>query len=355
VTAGPVRVGVVGCGWWSTATHLPALVADEQATIAALADPDPARLAVAAERFGVTAAYPAIEEMFESVELDAVVIAVTHNAHYPVASSALRHGLHTLLEKPMTLDPAHARELIAIAQAGGCHLLIDYPWHYNGQVLAIRTLLARGTIGPIEHVSCTFGSVARELYAGRPERYRDALGYTVAAPTSGTYSDARVAGGGQAQTQVTHAAALLLWMTGLTVARLAAFVANAELYVDLMDAVVVSFANGALGTLSSTGSVIPGHEEVLEYRIFGRHGHVLLDVNQAIASIHTADGIERLTPLAPADRYPSWAPVRNLVDLALGGEDNGSPGEIGLAAVEFVDAMYRSAAAREPVTVPGEE
>jgi len=46
------RVAVIGCGWWSTETHLPALTADERATIAALVDPDPARLAVAAARFG---------------------------------------------------------------------------------------------------------------------------------------------------------------------------------------------------------------------------------------------------------------------------------------------------------------
>jgi predicted dehydrogenase len=344
-----VRVGVVGCGWWSTATHLPALQADPRAAIAALVDRDPARLQAAAERFGVSDVYSDVGEMVNSAELDAVVIAVPHTAHYPVAKVALERGLHTLLEKPMTLDPAHASELIALAGSRGCELMIDYPWHYNVQALAIKEGLARGRIGPIEHVSCFFASIARELYAGRPESYRDVLGYTLAMPSSNTYSDPRIAGGGQAQTQVTHAAALLLWMTGLVVEQLTAFVGRLELEVDLTNAVALVFEGGALGTLSSTGSLIPEHEEVLEYRILGRDGYVAFDVNQGEASFHTATGTEPLAALPLAERYPSWAPVRNLVDVALGHGVNGSPAEIGLASVEFVDALYRSAATRAPV------
>ena len=344
-----VRVGVIGCGWWSTATHLPALVDERRATIAALVDPDPARLQAAADRFGVSALYADVDEMIAAVELHAAVIAVPHIAHYQVAKSTLQRGLHTLLEKPMTLDPDHARELIAIARSRGCELLIDYPWQYNKQALAIKDELARGRIGEIEHVSCMFASIARDLYAGRPESYRDVLGYTLNAPGSETYSNPRVAGGGQAQTQVTHIVALMLWMTGLVIERLSGFVGRAELEVDLMDAVALVFEGGALGTVSSTGSLIPEHEEVLEYRVFGRDGYMQFDVNQGRASFHTAAGTDHLPLLPEAERYPSWAPMRNLVDLALGSGANGSPAEVGLATVEFVDALYRSAAGQRPI------
>jgi predicted dehydrogenase len=343
------RVAVIGCGWWSTETHLPALSADERATVVALVDPDAARLAAAAARFGVEATYADVGEMLERTPLDAAVIAVPHSAHYPVAKTTLERRVHTLLEKPMTIEPAHARELIEIARAGACELLIGYPWHYNRQVLAIRELLARGELGPIEHVACLFASVARALYAGEPETLRTALGYTLTSPTAATYSDPALAGGGQGQTQVTHTAALLLWMTGLRLERLVAFVADRELEVDLVDAVALAFEGGALGTMSSTGSLIPEHEEVLEYRIFCRDGFVMFDVNAGTATIHTARGTEHLPELPPAERYPSWEPVRNLVDIACGARTNGSPGEIGLASVEFVDAIYRSARAQSPV------
>src|SRR5579871_2026869 len=106
------RVAVIGCGWWSTETHLPALLADERATVAALVDPDPKRLALAAERFGVESRFAGVGEMLERIELDAAVIAVPHHAHHPIARATLERGLHTLLEKPMTIAPSHARELV---------------------------------------------------------------------------------------------------------------------------------------------------------------------------------------------------------------------------------------------------
>ena len=149
---------------------------------------------------------------------------------------------------------------------------------------------------------------------------------------------------GRRQTQVTHSAALLLWLTGLEVESVTAAVANFELEVDLVDAAAVRFANGALGSLASTGSVTGGHDEILEYRIFGSQGHVLFDVNGGTASVHGADGSsEQLPPLAPEHRYPEWAPANNLVDIVLGRAPNGSPAEIGVAVVELVDAIYRSA------------
>src|SRR5437660_11661770 len=43
VTTGQVRIAVVGCGWWGTEAHLPALVSHPYAEPAAVVDPDRAR------------------------------------------------------------------------------------------------------------------------------------------------------------------------------------------------------------------------------------------------------------------------------------------------------------------------
>ncbi|WP_131735456.1 Gfo/Idh/MocA family protein [Actinomadura roseirufa] len=339
----PARIAVVGCGWWSTYAHLPALAAHPDARIAALVDPDPARLAAAAEAFGVPATFADTADLLDEVAVDGIVIAVPHTAHHPVARLALDRGAHVLLEKPMTIEPAHARELVALARDRGAELLIDYPWHYNAHVLRLRDMIADGAVGPVEHVSVLYASTVRELYRGDPEQYRKAFGYTVNAPGSRTYSDPVLSGGGQGQTQVTHAAALLLWLTGLCPRGVAAFRADFELDVDLADGIAIRFDGGAIGTMSSTGSVLPVHEEIMRVEIFGREGHIMLDVNQGTASVHHAGGRTELPPLPAAERNPEHAPVRNLVDLALGRGRNGSPADIGLGAVRFVAAMYRSA------------
>lgn len=338
-----VKVAVIGCGWWTTFAHLPAITEHPDAEIAALADPDERRLAAAAEAFEVDASFATAEEMLDAVKPDAAVIAVPHALHHPIARLTLGHGLPTLLEKPMVIEPRHGRELLDLAAERGAELLIDYPWHYNRHALTIRKELADGVIGPIEHVSCLYASTVRELYRGDPEPYRDLWGYPVNAPGTTTYSDPALSGGGQGQTQITHAAALMLWLTGLRPHKVSAFSSNFELPVDLADGVAIRFHGGAVGVLSSTGAVLPGHDEIARFEIFGRDGHVLLDVNRGTASIHVAGMTKNLLELPRDQRNPEHAPARNLIDLVLGRAGNGSPGEIGLGAVEFVAAMYRSA------------
>jgi predicted dehydrogenase len=346
-----VRVGVVGCGWWATSAHLPALEVHPQAQLAALADADPARLSVAARTFGVTQTFANAEQMFDRVELDAVVIAAPHALHHQLAAAALDRGIHVLLEKPMTIDTPQARDLLARARAQQTQLVIGYPWNYNVHTVALREMLHRGDIGEIEHVSCLYASTVRELYRGDPESYRDVLGYPVTPPGEGTYSDPAISGGGQGQTQVTHAAALLLWITGLAVEALSAFTSPFDLPVDLVDAVAIRFHGGALGSLGSTGGLLPGQDEIMRCDVFGREGHVIFDVGAGSASIHRRGAPRALAPLKADQRYPVAAPVGNLIGVALEEEENGSPPEIGLQAVEFVSALYRSAEAGTVVAV----
>lgn len=348
------RIGVIGCGWWATRAHLPALLANPDAIIAGIADPDAENRRRAAERFAVPAdrVFADAGEMLDKGELDGAIVAVPHSAHAPLARAVLDKGLHLLLEKPMTIHPPDAGALAALAQGNGVELIVGYPWHYNRQVLAVRDAIAEGRIGAIEYVSCQFASIVRELYRGNPEPYRDVLGYSVNPPGTRTYADPEIAGGGQGQTQVTHSAALLFFITGLKPVSVAALTEPFELAVDLADASIVRFDNGAIGSLGSTGSVLPGQEEILEYRLFGERGHIVFDVNEGSAVIYGANGaVERLPAPTLEERYPDWAPADNLVDVVLGRAPNGSPASLGVLTVDFVDAIYRAAREGRTVTI----
>ena len=338
------RIAVVGCGSWANEAHLPALVADPAAELVAIVETREDALRTAAQKFGVKHAYRAIEPMLADMEPDGVVVAVPHVHHFAAAHAALESGAHVLLEKPMVLDPDHGLELIASAQRQGRELIIGYPWHYNRQSRTLRTALSDGRIGRLEFVSCLFGSTVRELYRGRGSAYDAYFGY--AGPQNDTYSDPAVAGGGQGQTQLTHSAALLFWLTSLRPVRVSAFTESFELAVDLCDAVSVRFDGGVIGIVGSSGSIPAGHPEALEYRVFGTDGYARFDVMQGRAAIHGNDGaVEELPPIELADRYPHHAPANNLVDVVLDRGENESPAEIGQLTVEFLDAMYRSAAA----------
>jgi predicted dehydrogenase len=346
------RIGVVGCGWWATRAHLPALAADPGAEIAAVADPDAAKRRAVAERFGVAHVHASAQEMLDAQRLDGVIVATPHRFHYEAARAALEHGAHVLVEKPMTIRVEDARALVTLARERHLELLVGYPWHWNSHMLELRSQVEAGAIGTVEHASCLFASTARDLYRGEPEVLRDLLGYPMAAPGDSTYSDPALAGGGQAQTQLTHSAALLLFLTGLRPRVVSALTASFELGVDLVDSLAVEFDGGAVASLSSTGSLSPGYDDILEYRIFGRDGHVLLDAGLGTATIaRRGEQPVTLRPLVPDQRYLEDAPARNLVELCSGRGRNGSSGELGAQVVELIDAMYRSAERGVAVTI----
>ncbi len=92
------RIAVIGTGWWSTTAHIPALQANPNADLVALADIRADAVEKAARHFGVERTYTDVHEMLARERLDGVVIAVWHAAHYEAARPCLEQGLHTVLE-----------------------------------------------------------------------------------------------------------------------------------------------------------------------------------------------------------------------------------------------------------------
>lgn len=339
------RVAVIGTGWWSTYTHIPGLQQNPSAELVALCDPDEARLRNAADRFGIARTYTKVDELLQHEQLDGVVVGVYHSAHYPVARACLEAGLPIMLEKPMVLHAAEGRDLLERAREKGVEIIVGYPWHYTQTARRAREVLQSGTLGPIQLVISIFASMVVEFYRGNPEAYRPVFQYPVTGPSQQTYSDTRIAGGGQGHLQVTHSAGLLFFVTGLRAARVSAFQEAFDLPVDLVDAISVRFAGGAVGVLGSTGNIAPGDSDQHELRIYCANGYILLDMSRGSLTIRHHDGTsEQLGPLSPDDRYPRFATAANLVDLILGRDINRSPGEVGLRCVELLDAAYRSAA-----------
>lgn len=357
----PVRVGVVGCGWWSTTAHLPALAADPRAQLVAVADSDPGKRERATDRFGVPRAFATWEALLAEVEVDALVVATPAAHHFAPARAALSRGLSVLVEKPMVLTPEEARELASAESASAGQLAVGYTFHHTSTAAAVRAAIQSGRIGAVEHVSSTFASTMRALLGGAPAAYSDgSTGFAMAeVPDPATYS-VLAAGGGQALSQLTHSVALALHLTDLVPDAVCATIARFGLAVDVADAVGVAFTSGALGSFDSVGTIQPGHQELLQVRVFGTEGHVVFDAIAGAAQIHEPGG--RTASLPPLDDpYPVAAPARNLVDLALGDGVNLAPVELGSRVVHLLDAALRSAATgrREPAEAtlgsPGSE
>jgi Oxidoreductase family, NAD-binding Rossmann fold len=98
---GPLRLGVIGCGWVTEARHLPALQRLRGAEIVALSDVDPGRLSKLADLFRIKRRYPLYEQLLADEAVAAVAVCVPAQFHVEVASAALDAGKHVFIEKPL--------------------------------------------------------------------------------------------------------------------------------------------------------------------------------------------------------------------------------------------------------------
>jgi predicted dehydrogenase len=340
------RIAVVGAGWWSTQAHLPSLTHYPPAQVVAIADLSQDKLRAAGDAYGIQRRYTDFRKMLDDERPDGVVVATNHASHYEVAKEVLARKIGLMLEKPMVLHAREARELQGMAEEGGVALVVGYPWHFIPQHRQLRDLIASGRLGQLQFASNLFASMVLEFLRGRPQAYASIFNYPVTGPTTATYSDPAVAGGGQGHLQVTHSAALLLWLTGLKPVSISAFMEQFDLNVDLCDAINVRFEGGAIGTLASTGGIPTAHSgnQKFEYRIFGTEGYATLEVLEGTCTVYDGDGgVEHLEPTPPDRRYPQEATSRHLVDLLLGHATiNISPSDVGVRTVELLEAAYRS-------------
>ena len=139
-----VRVAVAGAGAFGR-NHLRVLRELEAggagAALAAVVEPDAARGAEAAAKYGVPVFASAEELLAAGLKLDAAVVAVPTVRHCAVAGALLDAGLDVLVEKPLAANLAEADDLIARAERGGRILQPGHLERFNPAVLAVEPRL----------------------------------------------------------------------------------------------------------------------------------------------------------------------------------------------------------------------
>ena len=341
--AARVRVGAIGAGWWATSNHFPLLAARDDVELVGVCGLGPDLPAVR-DRFGFGFATESSSELFDA-GLDAVVITTPHDLHHPLAAEALDRGLHVLCEKPMTLHAAEAWDLAARAERAGTVFLVPYGWNYKPFTVAAKRMLDAGRIGEIQYALCHMASPTRGLFGSDPTHMLERWSSDTAPDPTTWSSPAR--GGGYAHGQITHSTALLFWLTGLRAASIAGRVMDAGAPVDLFDAGVVRFDNGALGALSGAATLADGDKYQVDIRLFGTEGVLMIDVERERVSLSRYDGEREEVPIGAGEgEYECLEPPARFIDLITGAAtENNSGVEVAARSVELIEALLRSSAA----------
>ena len=162
----PIRLGFIGTGG-NARGHIASMNRIDGVDIVAFADPSAQSLELALERLGRSVdTYTDYKDMIQKTPLDAVVISTPHTLHYEQASFALQHGLHVLVEKPMTCTSADARRLIQEAEASGKVLCIGYQRHFQPRYRWVKEQIQSGRSGS-HHL---YSGVPRAELAAGPAR-----------------------------------------------------------------------------------------------------------------------------------------------------------------------------------------
>jgi predicted dehydrogenase len=115
VTDEPLRIAVVGCGDISQRYGL-TLAPHGGVQIAGATDLLPERAKAFVDEFGGRA-YDALDDILEDDDVDVVVNLTIHQAHKEVIQQSLQAGKHVFSEKPLTIDPSEAAELVGLASS----------------------------------------------------------------------------------------------------------------------------------------------------------------------------------------------------------------------------------------------
>ena len=140
-----VRTAVVGVGYLGR-FHAEKHRALDGVELVAVCDRDAERARAVAAEVGTTA----VIDYRELVgKVDAVTIAATTAEHFALTRFFLEHGVHVLVEKPMTRTSAEADVLTKLAEKRGLKLQVGHVERFNPALVA-----ARETLTTVRFIEC---------------------------------------------------------------------------------------------------------------------------------------------------------------------------------------------------------
>jgi predicted dehydrogenase len=316
-----VRVGMIATGGMAR-HHIGQLLKIDGVTISALCDTAPESLERAQSSFPAlketwtTADY---KELLARSDVDAVVIATPHIPHFEHAMAAIEAGKHVLLEKPMVGSTTEAKALLARLEGYDRVFALAYQRHGFGQFKYIKEKIASGELGAVTYLTALQCQSWKKGVAGTWRQVPE------------------ISGGGQINDSGSHLVDILLYVTGLTVAQVAAFQDFRGTPVDIDSALSIQFVGGALGNISVIGDSIVGwHEDITIWcekgAFFYRNGSLSFCDEKNVRT--TLDG-NHLPPTQNIDE--------NFIGAIRGENEVAAPPLCGLRTIEMTEAAWESA------------
>jgi len=351
-----VRFGIIGVGNIGT-VHARYLLAGtvQEARLTAVCDNDPGKHAAIRQLVGSEVAlFSDAQEMLQSGLIDAVIVSTPHYDHPRLSMMAMRHGIHTLCEKPAGVYTAQVREMNDFAR--GCNVIFGMMFNQRPNPLyqKVKDLIESGELGELRRSNW----IITNWY--RSQSYYNSGGWRA------TWKGE---GGGVLLNQDPHQLDLWQWLVGMPV-RVRAFCQfgkHRQIEVENEVTAYAEYANGATGVFITTTAEAPGTNRL---EIAGDRGKVVVEdgklrfwrlrESETDFNARWQNGFgepecwEVVLPVAPecSDHHVITA---NFTAAVLHGTPLVAPGQEGIHGLTLSNAMHLSTWTDNWVTLPFDE
>jgi predicted dehydrogenase len=343
-----VRFGVIGAGNMGSG-HIRTLTsgAIRGAKLAAVCDVNPRAL----QGYGDLATFASSDELIRSGKVDAAIIATPHYFHTTIGIATLSAGLHTLVEKPISVHKADCERLIAAHRDPRVVFSAMFNMRTHPVYQEVRRMIEAGELGTLFRVTWIITNWFR----------------THAYYASGDWRATwRGEGGGVLLNQCPHQIDLWQWLFGMP-QRVHAFAAFGKRHpIEVEDEVTAYFEydTGLTGHFITTTGEYPGTNRleisgdrgrlVLEGERLERDGTLVsvTEYNRTSKEKFKGPGLWRaeLPAVFRADQHAGI--IQNFTDAIRDGAELIAPAVDGIRSVELANAMLYSALEGRTMDLP---
>ncbi|WP_309386822.1 Gfo/Idh/MocA family protein [Cerasicoccus frondis] len=333
-----VRIGIIGLGNMGT-THAKNIIEGKVpgAKLSAVCDHDEKRL----ESYKDQKHFSCGEEMIKSGEIDAVIIATPHYPHTTLGIAALEAGIHTLVEKPISVHKADCERLITAHTNKDVVFAAMFNQRTDPRYIKLRELITSGQLGKINRINWIITDWFRTAHYYASGGWRATWGGE---------------GGGVLLNQCPHQLDLLQWLFGMPT-EVRAYCQIGRFHdIEVEDDVTtfLKYESGATGVFITTTGEAPGTNRL---EVAAEQGKVIIE----------GEGIKWIRNEKQTSEYCNEAKdgfskpgtwdisiptqgfgeqhvgiMKNFVDAILNGAELIAPAAEGINSVELANSMLYS-------------
>lgn len=280
----PIRIGLIGYGFMGRAHSNAYLKVGRffdlpyECVLQAVCARDEAKVRDFALRWGYASVETDWRKLVQRDDIDLVDICVPNHLHAEISVAAARAGKMILCEKPLAMNAAEGRKMVAAVEKAGVPNMVWYNYRRVPAVTLAKQLVDEGRLGRIFHYRAKFlqdWTINPDLPQGGTALWR---------------LDVKAAGSGVTGDLLAHCIDTALWING----RIEKVCAMTETFIkerkhvvtgkvekvgiDDACAFLARFENGSLATFEST-RYARGHKALYTFEINGEHASLFWDLH----------------------------------------------------------------------------